>query len=231
MRKLGLVGGLGPESTLAYYRDIVYGVQDRLGRRCFPTFAIESVDVYENLAILESGDLDAYTDWLMRAINNLIAAHAQVIAIAANTPHIVYDRIAKRCPVPVVSIVEAAAQKARAIGYERVALFGTAFTMRGTFFVEPFERMGIRVDLPSDDEMDYIQYKIFNELEQGVVLDETRDSLCRIANRMASAGSQALVLGCTELPMILDDKVSPLPCLDTARVHVERIVEEIVADE
>lgn len=232
MKKLGLVGGLGPESTLAYYRDIVYGVQERLGRRCFPELAIESVDVYENLDILESGDLDAYAAWLARPIERLVAAGADFVAIAANTPHIVFDRVAGDCPVPMLSIVEATAAEALARGYRKVALLGTAFTMRGAFFREPFERAGIEVVVPTDDEMDLVQDRIFNELEQGVVRAETRDAFCEIAARMAARdGAEALVLGCTELPMLLNDEVSPLPCLDTARIHVERIVDEIVGDE
>ena len=232
MKKLGLVGGLGPESTLAYYRDIVYGVQERLGRKQFPEFAIESVDVYENLAILETDDLDAYARWLMRPIDRLVAASADFVAIAANTPHIVFDRIEPLCPVPLLSIVEAAADEAVARGYSKVALLGTAFTMNGSFFREPFERAGVQVAVPTAEEMDFVQDKIYNELEQGIVDPATRDAFCEIAARMAGRdGAQALVLGCTELPMLLNDEVSPLPCLDTAKIHVARIVDAIVSDE
>ncbi|MBR2834736.1 MAG: amino acid racemase [Coriobacteriales bacterium] len=230
MKKLGLVGGLGPESTLAYYRDIVYGVQERLGQKQFPELIIDSVDVYENFDILESGDLDAYAAWLMKPIERLIASGVDFVAISANTPHVVFGRIEPLCSVPLISIVTATAEAAKALGYTKAALLGTGFTMRGGFFENPFTQAGIELILPHDDEIDFVQEKIYTELEQGIVNPETRDAFCDIAARMRDEdGAQALILGCTELPMLLNDKVSPLPCLDTAQIHVARIIDEIVS--
>lgn len=229
MRKLGLVGGMGPESTVPYYKGIVYGVQRRLGRDVFPPLTIESVDVFAVLGLCAQGKYDELTDYLLRALDNLTACGCDFAALSANTPHVVFDGLARRASLPLVSIVDAARDGALRRGVRALGLLGTRFTMEGDFFREPFEKAGIRVAAPDAAEREWIQAHIEGELERGVVREETREGFLRIIKKMqAEQGIEAVALGCTELPLLLSDEVTPVPCLDTLRIHVDALVEEIL---
>ena len=225
MKKLGLVGGMGPESTIPYYHDIVYGVQYRLGGDIFPELTIESVNVYEILRFCLAEDYDGLTEYLLRAINDLAACGADFAALSANTPHIVFDRLARRSPLPLVSIVEAACEEAVRRNIRRAGLLGTPFTMRGDFFKAPFIRSGIDIVTPTEEEIELIGSRIISELERGIVREETLCEFQEIIARMRDEdGIEAVILGCTELPLLLSDETSPVPCLDTMQIHVARLV-------
>ena len=229
MKKLGLVGGMGPESTIPYYHDIVYGVQDRIGKDFFPNLTIESVNVFEVLKFCKEEKYEELTDYLMQAIGRLISAGADFVALSANTPHIVFDRLQERSTVPLVSIVETACEEAVRRNLRKVGLLGTVFTMTGEFFKKPFYKSHIEITIPTVEEMEYINDKIVTELERGIVKEETLHNFQRIIARMQQEeGIEAVILGCTELPLLLNDEVSPVPCLDTMKIHVRHIIDWIV---
>ncbi len=232
MKKLGLVGGMGPESTIPYYHDIVYGVQKRLGEQIFPNLTIESVNVFEVLGLCKAEKYDELTECLMQAINNLAQSGAEFGALSANTSHIVFDRLKEKSPIPLISIVEATCQEAVCKNLKRIGLLGTIFTMTGEFFKKPFLEKGIEIVIPQSAELEFINDKISSELEFGIVKEETLKEFQQIIARMKEEnGIEAVVLGCTELPLILNDEVSPVPCLDTMQIHVNAIVNRIVEDE
>lgn len=229
MKKLGLVGGMGPESTIPYYHDIVYGVQDRVGKNFFPNLAIESVNAFDVLRLCNEQKYDELTNYLMQAIKNLIASGADFIALSANTPHIVFDRLQARSTVPLVSIVEAACNEAIRLNKHRVGLLGTIFTMKEDFFKKPFYSSNIEIITPTTEEMEYINLKISSELEFGVIKEETLQGFKKIIKRMQQEDSiEAVILGCTELPLLLNDEVSPIPCLDTMKIHIQLLIDLIV---
>lgn len=229
MKKLGLVGGMGPESTIPYYHDIVYGVQEKAGEKGFPCLTIESVNVFEVLRLCGEEKYEELTEYLLAAIRSLANSGADFAALSANTPHIVFDRLQEKSPLPLVSIIEAACRETVRRGYRRIGLLGTIFTMKGSFFKEPFCREQVDIITPSEEEMQFINDKISSELEIGVVKEETLREFQRIIARMkAEDGIEAVVLGCTELPLLLNDAVSPVPCLDTMKIHVQALVDEIL---
>ena len=229
MKKLGLVGGMGPESTSPYYHDIVYGAQNKIGKELFPNLTIESVNVFEVLRLCNEQKYDALTDYLMQAIRNLINSGSDFIALSANTPHIVFDRLKELSTVPLVSIVEAVCDEAIRLDKHKVGLLGTVFTMTGDFFKKPFYDNHIEIVTPNAEEMEYINYKISAELELGIVNDETLLGFQKIIKRMQEEERiEAVILGCTELPLILSDEVSPVPCLDTMKIHIQRLIDWIV---
>ena len=156
MKKLGLVGGMGPESTIPYYHDIVYGVQNRLGEKCFPNLTIESVNVFDVLRLCNEKKYDELTDYLMRAIKSLIKSGADFVALSANTPHIVFDRLKEQSTVPLVSIVEVTRDEAIRLHKRRLGLLGTIFTMTDDFFKKPFYGSNIEIIIPTTEEMEYI---------------------------------------------------------------------------
>ena len=229
MKKLGLVGGMGPESTIPYYHDIVYGVQDRVGKNFFPNLAIESVNAFDVLRLCNEQKYDELTNYLMQAIKNLIASGADFIALSANTPHIVFDRLQARSTVPLVSIVEAACNEAIRLNKHKVGLLGTIFTMKEDFFKKPFYSSNIEIITPTAEEMEYINLKISSELELGIIKEETLQEFQRIIKRMRQEDCiEVVILGCTELPLLLNDEVSPVPCLDTMKIHIQRLIDLIV---
>lgn len=148
MKKLGLVGGMGPESTIPYYHDIVYGVQNKVGKDFFPNVTIESVNVFDVLRLCGEQEYDELTDYLMKAINNLIGSGCDFAALSANTPHIVFDKLQERSDIPLVSIVETAKDEAVRQNIRKLGLLGTIFTMTGDFFKTPFYRHNIEIMTP-----------------------------------------------------------------------------------
>ena len=225
MRKIGLLGGMGPESTLIYYKLIVEGVGDKLGKNCIPPLTIESINMYEMFDYCEKGDLDGLTDYFVKLVENLQSCGCEAAAMTANTAHIVFDRVSARAGIPMVSIVQTACDEALRRGYQRLGLMGTMVTMQGAFYREPFERAGIRVVLPTEEEMQLVSQRIAQELEFGVVKEETVRELCAVIARMKEEEDiDAVILGCTELPLALNDTVSPVPCLDTLRVHADALI-------
>lgn len=231
MKKLGLVGGMGPESTIPYYHDIVYGVNERIGEKFFPNLAIESVNVFDVLELISKEKYDDVFEYLMKAINNLAAGGADFAALTANTPHIIFDRLKEASPIPLVSIVEAACDEAVRQNMKKIGLLGTIFTMTGDFFKKPFSKNGIEIVVPTKEEIEFINEKISTELELGIVKEDTLLKFQKIIKRMKDENNiQSVVLGCTELPILLNDEVSPVPCLDTVKIHVQALINMIIED-
>jgi len=230
MKTLGIIGGLGPESTLDYYQRIIALFRERTGDRYYPEFVIVSVDLRKGLDFLEANDLSGMASYLLEAIDKLARAGADFGIISANTPHIVFDEIAPKSPIPLISIVEATRAAAKAQNLKRLALFGTRYTMQATFYPEVFARDGIELLVPDPHDQDYIHDKYMNELINGIVRPETRQALIGAVERMKEEyGIEGLILGGTELSQILSEagevKVS---ILDTTSIHVNAIVDELL---
>lgn len=205
MKKLGLIGGVGPESTIPYYKGILYGVKARKGAPYLPPLTIESLSCYEVIRMSSEGDTEGLTAYLLAGIRNLAAAGAEVGALACNTGHMVFDTLQKVSPIPLVSIVNVTCAEAVRQGYQRVGLLGTAVTMEGDFFKMPFREAGIEVVVPGAEERAYIADHIVNELEVGIVNEDTATRILKIAERMAAEQQiEAIILECTELPLLFE---------------------------
>lgn len=227
MKKLGLIGGTGPESTVAYYRQIEYGVQAKTGR--FPNLVIESLSVFDVLDYCERQEYDGLASYLLNGFSRLADAGADFACLTGITPHIVFDRIARESEIPVVSMVDAACEYAARKGYGKLALLGTYPTMNGTFFQKPFQKHGIKVATPSEQEKRYMGEKIETELELNKVIPETQAQFCAIAERLVREENvEAVVLGCTELPLILTDGLLSVPCMDVMKIHIDKLIELII---
>jgi aspartate racemase len=169
--------------------------------------------------------------YLDAAIASLAAAGADFAIISANTPHIVFDELQALSPIPLLSIVEATCQAAKALELHRLGLIGTRFTMKADFYPRVFAKRGIELILPSDDEQDYIHGIYIGELLNGKFLPDTRERLCKIVERMVhDHGIQGAILAGTELPLLLDgvSGVAGVPFLDTTQIHVQAAVEELL---
>ena len=230
MKKLGLIGGTGPEATISYYQGLTAGVQKKTG--AFPPLVIESRSVFDVLSFCERKDFDGLASYLSDGISCLAAAGADFACFTGITPHVVFGKVQERSPIPLVSMMDTAVMAAKRRGFQKVVLLGTYPTMSGTFFREAFEKQGILVVTPKEEDMRYIGNKIETELEVGKVLNETRERLCGIAKGLAlESGAGAVVLGCTELPMILNGSLLQIPCLDVCRIHIETLIRMICGEE
>lgn len=232
MRKLGLIGGIGPEATIPYYHDIVYGVQKKLNRQYFPHLTVESLSCFELIPMSSEGKLKELKEYLLSAVKNVAAAGADFGAFACNTAHIVFDEVQTESPIPLVSIIDVTVAEAKRLGMKKLGLLGTDSTMRGSFFKTPFEKAGIDVVAPSEEEQGAVAAKILNELELGIVTQETVDLFMDTVERMKKEDRiEAVILGCTEIPLVFKNVTPPVPCLDTMEIHIRALVDEILADE
>lgn len=224
MTRVGLVGGLGPESTIDYYRRILEGWA-ALAPGTSPEIVIDSLDVGRALALVAS-DRAALIEYLSASIERLAGAHADFIAMTANTPHIVYDELAARSPVPLLSIVETCAAEADRRGLRQLLLLGTRFTMEAPFYPEVFARSGLAVVVPDEEDRAWIHARYVGELLVGDFRDETRRGLVARVEKLRDTGSlDGVILGGTELPLLLGaPTVAGLPALDTTALHVDAIV-------
>jgi aspartate racemase len=229
MKTLGIIGGIGPESTIEYYRLLIGGYRERVADGSYPHLLINSVDVNRVLALSAQRKLDELAEYLLASLLQLERAGADFGILAANTPHIVFGEISKRSPIPLISIVAAACDVAKARGLKRLGLFGTLSTMQAGFYQETFARAGIAVMTPELEDQNYIHEKYVGELVNGVFLAETREGLLRIANALKERHAiDGLILGGTELPLILRDGSGvEIPFLDTTRIHVNAALERM----
>ena len=231
MKTAGIVGGIDPESTIDYYRQMVAGYRRQRPDGSFPPIVINSIDMTRMLDLIGTGKMTEVTDYLVGAVRKLERAGADFALLAANTPHVVFNEIQQRSPIPMISIVEAACAAAKARGLNRLGLFGTRFTMQGSFYPDSFFKQGIDIFTPGQEDQDYIHEKYMSELVHGVFLDETRSCLLAIVDRLIDQQQvQGLLLGGTELPLILrNETYREIPFLDTTRIHVERAVARILS--
>jgi len=225
-----MIGGLGPESTIDYYRSIIARYRARKPGEGNPHLILNSLDVDHGIALLNTGQLEELTDYLVAGMEALACASADFGFIAANTPHIVFDELQRRSPIPLLSIVRATSNHAKALGLKKLGLFGTGFTMRAKFYPEEFERAGMALVLPKEPEREFIHEKYIGELLNNRFLPETATETLSIAQRMIREdGVEALVLAGTELPLLLRNSgASGIEFLDTTMIHVEAIVDELL---
>jgi len=231
MKTLGIIGGLGPESTIDYYQKIIALYRERTRNGSYPEFIVASVNLRKGLDFMDANDLAGMADYLLQVISKLARAGADFGLISANTPHIVFDDVASKSPIPLISIVEATCAAAKTRNLKRLALFGTAYTMQGTFYAKVFSREGIELLVPEPNDQDYIHDKYMNELVPGKFLAETRSGLLAIVDRMkAKSDIDGVILAGTELPLILcDPDYNEIPFLNTTKIHVEAAVAKMLS--
>lgn len=227
MTKIGMIGGLGPESTLDYYRSIIETYRNESKGESNPEIIIYSMDINYVLKLVENKEWDNLVECLVNGIKALKNAGADFAFISANTPHVVFDRVNELSPIPLISIVDKTCEYIKKIGVKKVGLLGTGFTMQSDFYKKACNRDGIELFVPNEKEQEYIQYKLMTEIELGKFSDETRQGLLDIIKRMINDNSiEGIILGCTELPLILTKSEYGIPFFNTTQIHVESIIKQ-----
>jgi aspartate racemase len=229
MNTLGIIGGLGPESTIDYYHTIIALYREHSRDGSYPQFLINSIDLNKVREFVIANDLQRLIETIAEEIEKLARAGANFGLIAANTPHLVFEQIAERSSIPLISIVEAAGAAAKARKLKKLALLGTRFTMQGNFYPKVFSKEGIELVIPGPADQDYIHDKYMNELVPGKFLPETRAGLLAIVDRMkAGIDIEGVILAGTELPLILPEpEHNGVPFLNTTTIHCEAAVAQM----
>ncbi len=225
MTTVGIVGGLGPESTIDYYRRILDTWDDPSSS---PSIVIDSLDVKRALRLVET-DRPGLAEYLLASLHRLAGAGVDFAAMSANTPHIVFDELASQSRVPLLSIVEVCAQEAQRRGLVRLGLLGTRFTMEAPFYPAVCARLGIAVVLPDDEERTWVHERYVRELLKGDFRDDTRQQFVSLVERLRDEqGIDGVILGGTELPLLLPTSaIAGVPALDTTALHVAAIVKRL----
>jgi aspartate racemase len=226
---IGMIGGMSWESTAEYYRLANVLVRERLGGLHSARCVIVSVDFEDVEPLQVAGRWDEAGQLLAKAAQRIEAAGADLIVLCTNTMHIVADQVQAAVTIPLLHLADATARAVIDSGLTTVGLLGTAFTMEQRFYRDRLEGHGLRVLIPDDDDRVAVHRIIYDELCVGVLRDESRRLYCRVIDRLASAGAQGIVLGCTEIELLVTEADSPVPLFPTTQLHVAAAVDAALA--
>lgn len=226
MRKIGLVGGISWVSTIDYYRFINEGVNERLGGLNFAECLIYSL----NFGDVQDKTWEGSFDLLLNACESLKHSGVEAIVLCANTAHLFADQLQEKIALPIIHIGAETAKAINATGIKNIGLLGTVFTMEKDFYIKKLEDHGLNVLVPSKKETrDYIQFTLKEELGRGVILEETRAQYIQIINDLIKEGAEGIILGCTEIPMLINQDDFEIPVFDTAKIHCQAIVDYMLS--
>lgn len=230
-RRIGILGGISHESTIVYYRQLITDYYARYHNAYYPEIVIYSLDFQRFTDMEDRGEMDEYVDYIAEGLARLETAGAEIALMAANSPHAVFDAVAARTTLPLVSIVEATAQAAAGAGAKQLLLLGIKFTMQAGFYAEVCARYGIAVVTPDDADQRLLNRLIFDELTLGKFGQAQRATLLAIIERAAQRdGFDGVILGCTELPILLRQEETAIPLYDTLALHVQAMLDAALVE-
>lgn len=225
---------MGPEATVDYYKEIIKGFDEYNGNGSlnYPEIVVYSVTMSKFIRLLEDKRYNEAANYLAQCLNKIKNAGADFAVLSANTPHLLFSEIQMQVDIPLISIVEVCAQNAQALGLKKCALLGTKFTMQNDFYQKVFNRYNIEITVPNEEQIEFINSKLFNELELGIFKDETKKELLDIVQELNTKQEiDSLILGCTEFPLMFrEDKYLGIPFLNTTKLHVDAIIKACLDD-
>ncbi|MBS6646444.1 MAG: aspartate/glutamate racemase family protein [Clostridiaceae bacterium] len=230
MKTIGLIGGMSWESTVTYYQIINEVIKEQMGGLHSAKCLLYSVDFQEIEECQAGGDWIRSGEILGDAALNLQKAGADFIVICTNTMHKVVPQIREKIRIPILHIAEAAAKRLKEQGVYTVGLLGTKYTMQQDFYKNKLAENGIQVIVPDDDEMEIVNDVIYGELCLGIISEESRKNFIRIINRLSEKGARGVILGCTEIGLLVKQDDTDTPLFDTAAIHAEEAALEAVRD-
>lgn len=225
MKTIGLIGGMSWESTVTYYRLINEAMKERLGGLHSAKIVLYSVDFHEIEQLQRSGDWETAGDLLAEAARALQAAGADFLVLCTNTMHKVAAAIEAAVPIPLLHVVDATASEIKSAGFANVGLLGTRFTMEQAFYSDHLRQHGLHVLTPDQEDRDIVHRVIYEELCLGKIRDESRQAYRSIMASLAAKGVEAIILGCTEIALLVDSRDAAVPLFDTTRIHARKAVD------
>lgn len=226
MKTIGIIGGLSPESTVKYYQWLNEGVQKRLGGHHSAKVILSSVDFGEFVLLKEKGDWDTQGRLLSEEAMKLERAGADFIVLATNTMHKMADQIEAAISIPFLHLADATADKILDSGFSKIGLLGTRYTMELDFYKARLEAKGIQTIVPDENGREIVNSVIYDELCHGLVKEDSRKRYRDIIKSLVDEGAEGIIMGCTEITMLIDESDSSVPLFDTTKIHVERALEE-----
>lgn len=220
-KKIGILGGMSPESTVSYYEYITRVYTERFGDYGYPEIIVYSVSFQPYVDWPQEERWDLVAQGLSEAAQKLEAAGADFILIATNTMHLVFDQVQASVHVPMLSLLDAVGEAILSRGMKKVGLLGTQFTMEKTFYQEALVQKGITVLTPDAEDRQYVNTVIYDELVANQIRDESRSGFVAIINRLAARGAEGIILGCTEIPLLVSERDTHVPLFDTTTIHAE----------
>jgi len=220
-KTIGILGGMSPESTVAYYEYITRTYTERFGDYAYPEVLIYSVSFQPYVDWPKDDRWDLVAEGLGQAARALEAAGADFILIATNTMHIVFDEVKDSVNVPMLSLLDAVGRVIEHRTMDTVGLLGTAFTMEKTFYHDALAERGIKVLVPGPEDRERVNHVIYDELVAGEIRDDSREAFARIIHKLSERGAQGVILGCTEIPLLVSEEAVGLPLFDTTTIHAE----------
>lgn len=229
MKKIGIIGGLSPESTIKYYAWLNEGVQKRLGGHHNARIILSSLDFGEFVALKEKGDWVTQGKILSREAKNLQNAGADFVILATNTMHKMADEICAAIDIPFLHLADATAQEIAAQGITKIGLLGTRYTMEMDFYKERLYAQNIDVVIPDDAGRAQVNDIIYDELCHGIITEKSRSIYREVMRDLVKNGAQGIIMGCTEITLLIDQTDADVPLFDTTKIHVERALEWVFA--
>lgn len=214
-----------PESTVTYYQHIVRNYQKKFGDHSYPEIIIYSVSFQEYEDWMNDDNWDKIEEGLLDSINRLSSADAGFAVIATNTMHILFEDLEEKSPIPLISIIDATAEAIKEEGIEKVGLLGTRFTMERPFYKEGLQLKGVETIVPEEEERRYVDRVVFEELSKGELNEESRKRYLEIIDSLVEKGAEGIVLGCTEIPLLVKPQHTEVKLFDTAVIHAEKALE------
>ena len=220
MKKIGMVGGLSWQSTVDYYKIINEESNKRLGNKSTVEQIIWSTDLERKFNHVVNGELDELADEFIEIAQGLERAGADCVIMATNTMHLVFDKVAASVKIPMIHIADPTAEAIKKAGFDKVALLGTSFTCTHPFYMGRLkEKYGIECLVPAEEKKVEIQRVIEEELTFNIIKDSSRDYYLKVIDELARQGAQGVILGCTEILMLIKQENTPLPVFDTTTLH------------
>lgn len=225
MKKLGLVGGISWVSTIDYYRFINEGINEKLGGLNFAECIIYSLNFNDFQRNNTNNNWDATFELLLNACKSLEKSGAEAIVLCANTAHAVSDKLEKEIQLPIIHVATATANKINEQGLKKVGLLGTKFTMEMDFYFKKLAENNIEAIVPFlQEERDFIQDTLKEELGRGIIKEQTKRAYLSIIEKLIENGAEGIILGCTEIPMLISQEDVAVPVFDTTKIHSEAAV-------
>ena len=221
-KRIGILGGLSPESTVTYYEYITRTYRERFGDHSYPEIIIYSVSFQEFMNWMREGRWDLITEKIVEGMTHLHRGGADFGLIATNTMHAVFDEVQKRSPMPLISIVDATAEEIKKENLEVVGLLGTTSTMSGGFYKKKLLSYSIKTLVPETKDQEYVNRIIFEELINGQILQRSRKGFIRIIKNLKDRGAQGVILGCTEIPLLIREEDVDVKLFNTTIIHAEK---------
>lgn len=226
MKTIGLIGGMSWESSAEYYRLINEFVKEKLGNSHSCKSIMYSVDFDEIEKLQHNGQWDELTEIMINICLKLEKAGAEMLVICTNTMHLMAEIMQEKINIPILHIADTVGEKIKNQGLKKVGLLGTKFTMEQDFYKKRIlDKFGIEVIIPSEEERNIVHNVIYNELVQGIISDTSREKYKKIISSLTENGAEGVILGCTEIPLLIKQKDSKIPIFDTMTIHAKAAVD------